>query len=47
MLIKQAEVLSMRGDRIGAIEAFETAVELAPTARNRTMLAQAREGRGP
>ena len=35
----------MRGDRIGAMEAFETAVELAPTSRNRGMLAQLREGR--
>ena len=43
MLIKQGEVLSLRGDRNGAIEAFETAVELAPNSRNRSMLAQARE----
>ena len=35
----------LRGDRIGCIEAFETAVELAPTARNRSLLAAAREGR--
>jgi predicted negative regulator of RcsB-dependent stress response len=45
MLVKQGEVLLLRGDRIGGIEAFETAVELAPSARNRSMLAQAREGR--
>jgi hypothetical protein len=45
MLIKQGEVMVMRGDRIGAMEAFETAVELAPTSRNRGMLAQLREGR--
>jgi len=45
MLVKQAEVMMLRGDRIGCIEAFETAVELAPTARNRSLLAAAREGR--
>lgn len=45
MLVKQGEVLIMRGDRIGGIEAFETAVELSPSQRNRTLLMQAREGR--
>jgi hypothetical protein len=45
MLVKQGEVLLLRGDRIGSIEALETAVELSPTARNRQLLANAREGR--
>lgn len=46
MLVKQGEVALMRGDRVAAIEAFETAAELDPSARNRQLLAGAREGRG-
>lgn len=45
MLIKQGEVLLLRGDRMGGIEAFETAYELSPSSRIRTMLEAAREGR--
>ncbi len=45
MLVKQGEVALMRGDRVAAIEALETAVELEPSNRNRTLLATAREGR--
>ncbi|MCC7385320.1 MAG: hypothetical protein IT384_25955 [Deltaproteobacteria bacterium] len=45
MLVKQGEVLMLRGDRVGGLEAFETAVELAPTGRNRQLLAAAREGK--
>jgi hypothetical protein len=45
MLVKQGEVALMRGDRMGAIEALETAVELDPSARNRSLLASAREGK--
>jgi hypothetical protein len=45
MLVKQGEVALMRGDRVGAIEALETAVELDPSARNRSLLSSAREGK--
>jgi hypothetical protein len=45
MLVKQGEVALMRGDRVGAIESLETAVELDPSARNRNLLMSAREGR--
>ncbi|MCA9555755.1 MAG: hypothetical protein KC933_37335, partial [Myxococcales bacterium] len=45
MLVKQGEVALMRGDRVGAIEALETAVELDPSQRNRQLLSTAREGR--
>jgi hypothetical protein len=45
MLVKQGEVMVMRGDRMGSIEAFETAVELSPTDRNKNLLARARAGR--
>lgn len=45
MLVKQGEVALMRGDRVGAIESLETAVELDPSARNRNLLLSAREGR--
>lgn len=45
MLIKQGEVMMMRGDRMGSIEAMETAVELSPTDRNKEFLARARAGR--
>jgi hypothetical protein len=45
MLVKQGEVALMRGNRVAAIEALETAVELEPSARNRQLLASAREGR--
>lgn len=45
MLVKQGEVALMRGDRVGAIEALETAVELDPSSRNRSLLGNAREGR--
>jgi uncharacterized protein DUF4388 len=45
MLVKQGEVALMRGDRVGAIEALETAAELDPSPRNRSLLAQAREGK--
>lgn len=45
MLVKQGEVALMRGDRVSAIEALETAVELEPSQRNRQLLATAREGR--
>ncbi len=45
MLVKQGEVALMRNDRVGAIEALETAVELDPSARNRQLLAGAREGK--
>lgn len=45
MLIKQGEVMMMRGDRMGSIEALETAVELSPTDRNKDILARARAGR--
>jgi hypothetical protein len=43
--VKQGEVLILRGDRVAGIEALETALELAPTARIQRMLASAREGR--
>ncbi|MCK6551193.1 hypothetical protein L6R52_35490, partial [Myxococcota bacterium] len=46
MLVKQGEVALMRGDRVGAIEALETAVELDPSQRNKALLANAREGKG-
>jgi hypothetical protein len=46
MLIKQGEVMLLRGDRIGGLEAFEMAYELSPTAKNKALLAAAREGRG-
>ncbi len=45
MLVKQGEVALMRGDRMGAIEMLETAVELDPSPRNRQLLGTAREGR--
>lgn len=45
MLVKQGEVALMRGDRVGAIEMLETAVELDPSQRNRGLLTTAREGR--
>jgi hypothetical protein len=45
MLVKQGEVALMRGDRVAAIEALETAVELEPSNRNKTLLSSAREGR--
>lgn len=45
MLVKQGEVALMRGDRVQAIECLETAVELAATPRNRSLLMSAREGR--
>ena len=46
MLVKQGEVALMRGDRVQAIECLETAVELSPTPRNRSLLKSARDGRG-
>jgi hypothetical protein len=45
MLVKQGEVMLLRGDRVGAMEALETAVELAPSARNKELLARCREGK--
>jgi hypothetical protein len=45
MLVKQGEVALMRSDRVGAIEALETAVELDPSTRNRQLLTAAREGK--
>jgi tetratricopeptide (TPR) repeat protein len=45
MLVEKGEVALMRGDRVGAIEHLETAVELAPSERNRKLLRAAREGR--
>jgi Flp pilus assembly protein TadD len=45
MLVKQGELALIRGDRVNAIEALETAVELDPSNRNRTLLTSAREGR--
>jgi hypothetical protein len=45
MLVKQGELALIRGDRVTAIEALETAVELDPSNRNKTLLSSAREGR--
>ncbi len=45
MLVKQGEVLLLRGDRVGGIEALETAFELSPTPRIKQLLVAAREGR--
>jgi hypothetical protein len=45
MLIKQGEVMLLRGDRIGGLEAFEMACELSPTSKNKALLAAARDGR--
>lgn len=45
MLMKQGEVALMRGDRAGAMESLETAVELDPSPRNRALLATARESK--
>ena len=45
MLVEKGEVALMRGDRPEAIEHLETAVELAPSDRNRALLRAAREGR--
>jgi hypothetical protein len=45
MLIKQAEVLILRGDRLAAIESFETAYELNPSSKIKSLLNAAREGR--
>lgn len=44
MLVRQGEVALLRGDRMQAIEALETAVELDPNPRTRHLLASAREG---
>jgi hypothetical protein len=44
MLIKQGEVLVMRGDHITGLEAFETAYELAPSNKIKALLEAAREG---
>jgi len=40
-----APIAGWLGDRMGAMEALETAVELDPTQRNRQLLTTAREGR--
>jgi hypothetical protein len=45
MLIKQGQVAQMQGRRVEALEALETAVELDPSQRNRSLLASAREGK--
>ena len=45
MLVKQGEVALMRGDRVQAIECFETAAELNASQRNRALLKSARDGR--
>lgn len=45
MLVKQGEVLLLRSDRVGGIEALETAFELNPTPRIKQLLVAAREGR--
>ncbi len=45
MLVKQGEMALMRGDRVQAIEALETAVELDGSKRNASLLSTAREGR--
>ncbi len=45
MLVKQGEVALMRGDRVDAIEALETAVELNPTRRSQQLLISTRQGR--
>jgi hypothetical protein len=45
MLVKQGELALIRGDRVTAIEALETAVELDPSNRNKALLTSAREGR--
>lgn len=45
MLVEQGEVALMRGDRVGAIESLETAVELKPSSHNKQLLLSAREGR--
>ena len=44
MLIKQGEILVMRGDRIAGLEAFETAYELAPNNKIKALLEAARDG---
>ncbi|MBI4817256.1 MAG: hypothetical protein HY791_13420 [Deltaproteobacteria bacterium] len=45
MLVKQAELNLMRGDRMGGIEMLETACEIAPTPDYQMLLQRAREGR--
>jgi len=44
MLIKQGEVFVMRGDTVSGIEAFETAYELSPSNKIRSLLEAARDG---
>ena len=45
MLVKQGELALMRGDRVKAIEALETALELHPSQKVQALLANARETR--
>jgi len=45
MLVKQGELALMRGDRVKAIEALETALELHPSQKVKALLANAREAR--
>ena len=44
MLIKQGEVFVMRGDTVSGIEAFETAYELSPSNKIRSLIEAARDG---
>ena len=44
MLIKQGEVFVMRGDTMSGIEAFETAYELSPSNKIRSLIEAARDG---
>ncbi|MEM6370999.1 MAG: DUF4388 domain-containing protein [Myxococcota bacterium] len=45
MLVKQGEIALMRGDRVRALESFETALELHPSQKVKALLTQARENR--
>ncbi|MEL6189672.1 MAG: hypothetical protein AAFU79_34045, partial [Myxococcota bacterium] len=47
MLVEKGEVALLRGDRLSAIEHLESAFELSPSDRHRSLLRSARDGRQP